>query len=213
MPYKRIIFCIIFFVFLFNITGYTCYADTNVQKVKKVEQKRLFIRKKINELTKLERRTTNTLSKNQQKLEKNKAKLEKTQLQYNRKQANISYLEKELNSSLKQYNRRQSESANRIRCIYKTKHTMIIDLLLSTNSISQFLDRIYYQNLIIQSDRKRMAELKQEAVKIAATKRQLENEKKQLSGLMRVMDRENAGIQKTINQNKYMIENRRKRPC
>ena len=83
---------------------------------------------------------------------------------------------------------------------------MILDLLLSSDNISDFLDRIYYQNLIIQSDKKKMQSLKAEAQNIALLKRRLEYEKYQISGLIKTIDRENASIQTTINQNKSMIE-------
>lgn len=182
-----------------------CYA-ANTQQVQKVEKKRAQIRQKINSLSRLERQETNKLSKNQQKLERNQKELKNSQAQYEKKQKNIAQLQKELDSYLVQYNKRQRATAERIRCIYKTKHTLIFDLLISTNSISQFLDRIYYQNLIIQSDKKRMAELKTEARNVAILKHRLENEKKQLSGIIRTIDKENASIKKIINQNKVMID-------
>ena len=126
--------------------------------------------------------------------------------QYDKKQDRIDVLQKDLNFYLNQYNSRQSASAERIRTIYKTKHTLIIDLLLTTNSITQFLDRVYYQNLIIQSDKKKMKELKEEAKRIAYLKQKLEKERKELSGIIKVMNKENSNIQKTIRQNKSIID-------
>ena len=181
------------------------YAN-NAQQIRKVEQKRQVIKQKINSLRRLERQEANKLSRNQQKLERNQLALKKSKAQYDAKQKNIESLQQELNSYLAQYNKRQQSSAERIRCIYKTKHTMILDLLISTNSISQFLDRIYYQNLIIQSDKKKMQNLRDEARNIALLKQRLEKEKRQLSYIIRDMDRENSNIRKTISQNKSMIE-------
>jgi len=181
------------------------YAD-NSQQIKKVEQKRQVLKQKIKSLARMERQEANKLSRNQQKLERNQKALKQSKNQYEAKQNNITSLQKELNSYLAQYNKRQYSSAERIRCIYKTKHTLILDLLISTDSISQFMDRIYYQNLIIQSDKKKMRELKYEAKKIAVLKQRLESEKKQLSRIIRDIDRENSNIKVTINQNKSMIE-------
>ncbi len=205
MSYKKFVAIIITGIFLFY-TGSYAYAIDERQQVKKVEQKRLQLKQKIKQLTRLEIQVSDKLSKNQQKLENNKKSLEKSKVQYSKKQANIDSLTKELNIKMAKYNKRQKDSAERLRCIYKTKHTLIIDILLSSNTISQFLDRVYYQNLIIQSDKKKIESLRQEATKIAILKRRLENEKRQLSGIIKIMDRENSSIQKTISQNKSMIE-------
>ncbi len=183
----------------------SAYAN-EVQQRQKVERQRHAIQLKIKSLKTMERRAVNNLSRNQQKLEKNQDALKKSRTQYSKKQDTINSLQKELNSYLSKYNKRQNASAERIRCIYKTKHTLILDLLLSTNSLSQFLDRIYYQNLIIDSDRKKMMELQQQSRKISSLKHRLELEKRQLSKVIRDIDRENANIKETISQNKSMIE-------
>ena len=187
----------------FNVVNYS-FADT--AQAQKVEQKRAELRKKINSLSRLERQESNKLSRNQQKLERNQRTLKTSQNQYEQKQKNIEELQKELNTYLKQYNVRQKSTAERLRCIYKTKHTLILDLLINTDSISQFLDRIYYQNLIIQSDKKKMKELKTEAKNVAILKQRIESEKKQLSGIIKKIDKENSNIKSIIKQNKSMIE-------
>ncbi len=195
-------------LFIFVITAVmanNCYAD-NLQQKKQVEVQRKQIRNKINILKKQEWQVSNKLSKNQQKLERNEKALKVSQEQYVKKQKNIKNLQNELDTYLKQYNIRQRKTAERLRRIYKTNHTMVLELLLTTNSISQFLDRIYYQNLIIQSDKEKMSNLQKEARQIAYLKRDLEREKIQLSSIIKTIDKENANIKTTINQNKVMLE-------
>ena len=206
MLFKRAFVIIISTLILCICTGSVLYAESNTQTEKQVEQKRLALKQKIISLTKLERRETNKLSRNQQKLENNQRELQISKDQYTKKQTNIVKLQKELDSYLEQYNKRNKASAERIRCIYKNQHTLILDLLLSTSSISDFLDRIYYQNLIIQSDKKKMKTLREEAKRISYLKSQLESEKRQLSGIIKNIDKENATIENTIRQNKIMIE-------
>ncbi len=196
---KRVVVCLFaLFVMFLNMPNTSYAADD--------QQKREEIRKQINKLNKLERQESNRLTRNQQKLEKNQKALQRSENQYNQKQKNIKQLQKDLDSYLGQYNKRQKATAERIRCIYKTKHTLIFDLLISTNSISQFLDRIYYQNLIIQSDKKKMKELKTEAHNVVVLKRRLESERRELSGIMRNIDKENKKIKKIIKQNQSMID-------
>ena len=188
---KRVLVSIFLAFVTFIYVSDCSYAD-NAQQIKRVEQKRIEIKNKIRSLARLERQEANKLSRNQQKLEKNQKELKQSKEEYSEKQTTISNLQDELNSYLAQYNKRQNASAERIRCIYKTKHTLILDLLISTNSISQFLDRIYYQNLIIQSDKKKMQQLRSEAKKIALLKQRLELERRQLSRIIRDIDRENS---------------------
>lgn len=196
---KRVLVCIfLMFAMSFNVAS-VYSAETS-------QQQRAEIRRQINKLDRLQRQESNKLTRNQQKLEKNQKALERSETQYNQKQKNIKQLQKDLDSYLGQYNKRQKATAERIRCIYKTKHTLIFDLLISTNSISQFLDRIYYQNLIIQSDKKKMKELKTEAHNVVLLKRRLEYERRQLSGIMRNIDKENKNIKKIIRQNQSMID-------
>ena len=202
---KSVIYIILIFILSANV-NMEAFADSNASKIKKMEQKRQLIKQKITSLTKMERQETNKLSKNQQKLEKNKKALEQSKKEYTSKQKNINKLEKEMDAYLKQYNKRQKRTAERIRHIYKTKNIFILDLLLSTESISQFLDRIYYQNLIIKSDKEKMFAIKAEARNISILKRRLENEKKQLSSIISDMNRENRSIKETISENKMMIE-------
>ncbi len=201
---KKIIASLIIISFLTGIGDYA-FAN-NVQQRKKVEQKRVALKEKIKSLSLMERQETSKLSKNQQKLEVNQRALRNSKAKYAAKQEDIVTLQKELNSYIEQYNKRQNMSAQRIRCIYKTKHTLILDLLLSTDSISQFMDRIYYQNLIIKSDKEKILALKSEAQQIALLKQRVEQEKRQLSKIINDIDRENYTIKQTISQNKSMLE-------
>ena len=201
---KKILSVFIILFMFFNIN--TAFAANEKQQMKTVEQKRTALRQKINSLAQLEKRQTSIITKNQQKLEKNNQDLKNSQRQFEAKDANSKRLEKELNEYLKEYNERNKLLLKRIRCIYKAKRTLILYLLNPTNSISQFLDRIYYQNVIIQSDKQTMYVLRGEARKIAVMRRRVENEKRQISRLIQNINREKSSIQNTLNQNKTMLE-------
>lgn len=199
-------FSILVLILAFSCVGLSSYADTSAQQIRQIEKQRSELQQKIRNLAKEERKQANKLSRNQQKLENNQRALKRSQDQYSSKQKNIIQLQKELNMYLAQYNKRSNSSAARIRSIYKTKHPIILDMLISTTTMSDFLDKIYYQNLIIQADKKKMYELRAEAKKIALLKQKVELEKKQLSRIIRDIDKENANIKVTINQNKQMID-------
>ena len=108
MLLKRVIVVLCLAIFLLNTIGLSCYANnTNTEKQR--EQ----LQQKINTLSRLERKETNKLSKNQQKLEKNQKALQRSKDIYDKKQANITNLQKELNSYIYEYNRRNKASAER----------------------------------------------------------------------------------------------------
>ncbi|MBE7705501.1 MAG: hypothetical protein E7Z90_06825 [Cyanobacteria bacterium SIG29] len=197
---------VVLVLFLIFVLSFGMVMPTFADNTKSEDAKRQELRQKINSLSRLERQENNKLNKNQQKLEKNQQQLKNSQVQFDKKQKNIQELQTELNAYLYQYNKRQKATAERIRCIYKSKNMLIFDLLISTDSISQFLDRVYYQNLIIQSDKKKMAELKVDARNVSVLKRKLEREKRQLSGIIKTIDKENKSIKKIITQNKAMID-------
>ena len=201
---RRIISLLTVVVLLFSAGNISC--ANNSSQIKKVEQKRQIIKEKINSLKKLERQESNKLTRNQQKLEKNQEELKKSKQQFNQRQNTIISLQKELDSCLKKYNSRQNSTSERIRHIYMTRHNLALDLLVSSDSMSQFLDRIYYQNLIIKSDKEKMNSIRVEARNIALLKQRMEREKKQLSYIIGDINRENSNIQQTISQNKSMLE-------
>lgn len=202
---KKMFSFIVILLFMFlNINIAFCANES--QQIKKVEQKRTVLRKKINSLAKLEKKQTSIISKNQQKLEKNKKALRTSQRELNYKENNIKKLENELNYNIQKYTQSNKVLVARIRNIYKTKHILILDLLMSTNSISQFLDRIYYQNLIIKSDRNKMYKLRTEAAKIIELKKKVETQKHQLSIMIKNKDKEISSIEKIIKKNETILE-------
>ena len=199
-------FLIIFVFVLMFFSMNTAFCASTKQQIKKVEQKRTVLQKKIKSLAKLEKKQTSIITKNQQKLEKNRTELKNSRRQLYAKQNNIQRLQKDLNRYAAQYQTRNAALSGRIRCIYKTKHSVIFDLLIASDSISQFLDRIYYQNLIIKSDRQKMDVLKSEAGKLTSLKREVEHEKQQIVKIIKNIDKENSSIQKSINQNKAILQ-------
>ncbi len=203
--FNKKIILIVFAVFMFLNINYAFCTDEK-QQMQNVEQKRIALRKKIDSLAQLEKKQTSIITKNQQKLEKNNKVLKNTKKQFEVKDANSKKLEKELNEYIKQYNRRNSMLLKRLRCIYKAKRTFIIYLLNPTNNINRFLDRIYYQNIIIQSDKQIMYVLRAEAKKIVLLRKKVENEKYEIAKLIQNINREKSSIQNTLNQNKNMLE-------
>lgn len=123
-------------------------------KLSEINQKRRETRAKIQKLKVLETQETNKMIRNQQKLERNERALQNSQVQYNRAQSRLNTLESNLIRSKADFAENESLAKQRIRQIYKKERMGAFALILSSNDINTFLDRIYYQRLIAQKDKK-----------------------------------------------------------
>lgn len=204
--FGRKIFSITIITILFMSIGSLAFAD-NASSTKQVEQKRRLLKERIESLNVIKKREMSKLNHNQKKLEKNQKTLEKSQKQLKNKKATISSLQKELDSYMVKYNAKQKANANRIRHIYMTKHSLVLDILMSTNSISQFLDRVYYQNLIIKADKEKMFSLKKEAQNIYALQDKMKKEQKELAIIISDINKTNKNIKATIREKESVIKN------
>ena len=131
------------FVVVFSLTTSVSYA-----KVKTKEE----ARKQINRLKFLERVESNKLYKNQQKLETTTADLKYSKERYSTTKDQLSALEGQLSTALSEYNSMDYQLKNRIRQIFKTQRKGVVVLLLESNNFNDFLDRIYYSNIILKRD-------------------------------------------------------------
>lgn len=174
-------------------------------KLSEINQKRRETRAKIQKLKVLETQETNKMIRNQQKLERNERALQNSQVQYNRAQSRLNTLESNLIRSKADFAENESLAKQRIRQIYKKERMGAFALILSSNDINTFLDRIYYQRLIAQKDKKNLEIARQKALRIARLKIQVENEKRILSSSIDDMTTRQKQIKNEINSNAAMI--------
>lgn len=197
------------FLVLFN-TNYCCATAQNNPKLKdqrkQIEAKRTHAKKEIHKLKLLEKLETNKLYKNQQKLEYAQHSLQKNQKEYQNTQSEVKALEKKLDVLLVEYKRHQAYTSNRLVQIFKHKRNKYIDFLFSSDDINDFLDRLYFENIIISYDKQKLHESKKCAKDIIALKNRIEMQKKNLEVAISNINRQQVTIQDAISKNEKLIE-------
>lgn len=171
-----------------------------------VEEQRTKVKKEIHKLKLLEKIETNRLYKNQQKLEYAQHSLQKNQREYKNAQNEVNNLEKKLEVLLVENKRHQAYTSKRLTQIFKHKRNSYIEFLLNSSDINAFLDRLYFENIIIAYDKKKLIETRLCAREILALKARIEMQKKNLETSIASINRQQEDIQDAISKNEKLIE-------
>jgi len=178
-----------------------CSAHSHAE----IQKKRTQTREKINHLRWLENLETNKLYKNQQKLETTYSTLASSKQQYSSAQGKLSSLESNLSGALDEFADIDFQMRRRIRQIYKTQRQGFFELLLSAQDFNTFLDRLYFEGLVIKSDYNRMRIARQKAKEIALLKYNIEEQKRTIARSIKNIDYQKQNIQHEISRNQNMI--------
>jgi len=178
-------------------------AQTHIHT--EIQAKRQQARAKINHLRWLENLETNKLYKNQQKLENTYSNLVSSKKQYSSAEGKLSSLESNLSSALGEFSDIDFQMRRRIRQIYKTQRQGFFELLLSAQDFNTFLDRLYFEGLVIKGDYNRMKIARQKAKEIALLKYNIEEQKRTIARSIKTIDYQKQNIQHEIARNQNMI--------
>lgn len=199
--FKKIISIFIFFA-LFTLNNATVCAN---QDQTQVEQKRAVAKQQIKKLKLLEKIETNKLYRNQRVLERNSVTLVESREQYKNTQIEIENLERKLQVALREYEAQKNATNKRIVQIFKTKRKNYVEFLFASRNINDFLDRLYFENIIMKYDKSKIRETQARTKRISNLKRQIEIQKRNLASSIQSIDRQQRDIQYAINQNERMI--------
>jgi murein DD-endopeptidase MepM/ murein hydrolase activator NlpD len=161
---------------------------------------------KIVHLKFLENLETNKLYKNQQKLEVTSTSLQSSKQQLVSTETRLNSLEGNLSRSLAEFSSIDFQMKRRIRQIYKNQHGGFFELLLNAQDFNTFLDRLYFEGIVIKGDYRRMAYARAKAKQIALLKYQIEEQKRTLARSIRNINYQQASIQEEIGKNHNMIQ-------
>lgn len=171
-----------------------------------VQEKQQETRAKINNLKWLETQETNKLYKNQLKLERAEKDLLYSKRRFDNSKDKLETLETDLQNSLRDFSKLEVHAKKRINQIYKTQRKGLFRFLISSTDFNDFLDRIYYQNLITKKDKGTLIATKTRAKKIASLKYQMEQERKMLAYSIKNINSQQETIQKAIGKNENYIQ-------
>ena len=163
-------------------------------------------KKEIRKLKLLEKIETNRLYKNQQKLEYTQHSLQRNKRQYIDAQSEVKNLERKLEAVLAEHRRHLVYISKRLEQIFKHKRSNYIEFLLNSDDINAFLDRLYFENIIISYDRKKLRETKTVAREIMILKNRIELQKRNLEISITNINRQQEDIQSAISKNEKLIE-------
>ncbi|MCQ2740105.1 MAG: peptidoglycan DD-metalloendopeptidase family protein [bacterium] len=200
MGLKKLVGTILVVFLLISTYGCFSCAEANELETKKIQT-----RNKINRLKVLERLETNKLYKNQQKLESATINLQSSKNQIVSVRKELSDLESKLNKASTEYNNLNYILAKRIRSVYKNQRNVFLEVLLTSEDINTFFDRIYYQKKILRADYVRMAEARSKAKEIAMLKYSIESKKNRLERSVASINLQQNDIERAIQKNKVMI--------
>lgn len=196
------IICIQIISLIVLVNGNISLANNNSQSV---QEKRRDTKAKILYLKMLEHRETNKLYQNQLRLEKTSKKLTFSKDRYDDTKNKLAKTEYEFNKLIQEYSIYEFNARNRIRKIYKKERNGLLEFLLSSENFSDFLDRIYFQKLLLKNDKYELNVLKVKAEKIEKLRDEIRQQKDYLSSSIAEMKYQKKSIQEAINQNEQMI--------
>ena len=191
-------------LFVFTVPSFA--VDKLDDKKSEIEARRGKAKKEIHKLKLLEKIETNRLYKNQQKLEYTQHSLQKNKRKYVDAQNEVEILEKKLDRLLVEHRKHQAYTSKRLVQIFKQKRNGYIEFLLNSGDINAFLDRLYFENIIIAQDKKRLKETKASAREILVLKSRIEMQKKNLEANIQTINRQQNDIQDAISKNEKLIE-------
>ncbi len=183
---------------VFSPSGY-CASRVDVKK------KQRQTKAKIKHLKWLENLETNKLYKNQQKLEVTSSSLATSKKQFSSTQHKLKKSESQLSKALTEFSEVDFQMKRRIRQIFKNQRKGFFKVLLSSKDFNDFLDRLYFEGLIIKKDYKKMVYAREKAKEIALLKYNIEKQRRYLARSIKNINYQQQSIQKAITKNQNMI--------
>lgn len=194
------------FVFLLLVTTAVSFASTPCYAAHTdLQTKRKQTRAKINHLKWLENLETNKLYKNQQKLEATSSDLATSKHQLDSAQNKLSSMKTNLSQALSDFSEIDFQMRRRIRQIFKNQRKGFFELLLSAQDFNTFLDRVYFEGIVIKGDYNRMVYARKKAKEIALLKYSIEEQNRYLARSIKHINYQQQSIQHEIAKNQNMI--------
>lgn len=183
-----------------NISQFVC-AD----QLKTIQQKQKVTQEKIKRLKNLENAEKSKLSKNQRKLEQASNSLQSSQKQRASLEVQLAQMERELASSVAQFNDANIQMRQRIRLVYKNQRTGMFELIFTAKDLNSLLDVVYFEKIVLKKDYSRMMAVKAKSQKIAMMKRDIQARKIALDQSIQNINSQQKNIKYAIAQNQNLI--------
>lgn len=160
-------------------------AKTKKQKIKEfkqrqqqIEQKRRSNQVKIQQIKRKENQALKVLRSNQYRLQSARTSLRDQQYRLNLARNQLDKLQVSLVNLNEDQKKLRNLAGKRIKQIYKGDRLSLLHMILSAKDITTFLDRLYYQQRMVQRDKEVLKQLQEKTVELVEARKRLSTQKK-----------------------------------
>lgn len=169
---------------------------TRTRVLKEMEEKREYLTRKIEETRAKEKVAVGKLTEIQRKLYKTQDQLRKNKDKLLATQNNLDLTEDKLVELKQDYSSLRTDAENRIRQIYQGQRLRIVEILLTTPSLTDFLDILYYQKLLVAQDKNLLEKLSEQSKEIEVYKDNLAKQKIEIAHIVGQINEQKKKIAK-----------------
>lgn len=163
-------------------------AQSKEKKLKEIRAKSEDLKKKIEETKQKERAAAGRLTQIQRNLHNTQDKLRRNKFKLASTHKNLKVTEEKLAELKKDHLRLTINSEGRIRQIYQGQRLRMLEFLIKSPSITDFLDTLYYQKLIIARDKILLEKLNEQSEEIEKYKDRLAQQKIKMANIVTSID-------------------------
>ncbi len=193
----------VFILTAFLLAGVSsCFAAPAQQSV---DKKLKTYNQKIQSIKALEGLEKNKLHKNQKQLETTARNLAKSESTYNGLKAELSGIERDYDVAMQEYNIAVGDFNEKIRNIYKTQRSGMLQLLFSAKDLTSFMDTVYYEKIILKRDVNKILSVKNKAQKVVLMKRTIQLRRNYLAKSIKNIHSQKESLRRAIAANEKKI--------
>ena len=207
---KLLIKCLVLLVLL--VPGFLeckVFANQNEHSVQTslnaLEKKKLFTHKKIAVLKRKEKMEVNKLYKSQIKLEQASKDLDKSAYRLNASKQHLDQIEQDLAETIDGYSQVKQLASERLVNIYKGSYISFLNVLFDSQDVSKIIDRMYFQQELVEKDREVITNMQSKAKKLSYLKNSKEKEQMNLVCTIKTINKRKQQIAESIETSEMLI--------
>ena len=187
---------LIAYVFLVVLIIPVYSKPSKTYQLKEIEVKSEELRKKIDATKAKEKVAVTKLTEIQRKLQKTQDQLRKNKFKLEVTQVDLAQTEEKLAQLKHDYMKLRVNAQKRIKQIYEGQRLKMFESLLKSPDLTDFLDNLYYQKLLLANDKSLLEELAKESEEIEKYKDTLAEQKIKIASIVSNIDRQKSLIAK-----------------
>lgn len=199
MTQKIFFISVLILIVLINssfLEAHSSFNKTKSRTLKEIEQKSEILKRKIEETKEKEKIATGKLLVIQKKLYKTQEQLRKNKNELFSTQNSLQLTEEKLTELKNDYSALRADAENRIKQIYQGQRLKMLEVLLKTPSLTDFLDILYYQKLLVAQDKNLLEKLSAQSEEIGHYKDRLAEEKIRIANIVNSIEKQKMQIAK-----------------